>query len=212
MDIMQQSACLVVNSITVYSYGYLFIAWQWVRTQAQWQLWHESFNLLVVAWCWTLAGPTIIRFEVFFTSDYLWVMNHFPLLHHHIIIWLDCFSTMMYCISRVASMRAEFWHWWGAFGHPGGLGYWWFCCCWSDVWYAYHCLREFCVCLCFVGHCFASILVCGRLGEKERAGCFAVVDLWVCCCCGCSVALSHSALGMSSVCGFGISWSFSLTF
>ena len=47
------------------------------------------------------------------------------------------------------------------------------------------------------------------LGEKERAGCFAVVDLWVCCCCGCSVALSHSALGRStvcgSVCGFGIS-------
>ena len=37
------------------------------------------------------------------------------------------------------------------------------------------------------------------------AGCFAVVDLWVCCCCECSVALSHSALGRSTVCGFGIS-------
>ena len=45
----------------------------------------------------------------------------------------------------------------------------------------------------------------GRLGEEEKAGCFAVVVLQVCCCWGCSVALLRDALGWSAVCDCGIS-------
>ena len=33
LDIMRQSACLVLNPITVYSYGFLFIARRWVWPQ-----------------------------------------------------------------------------------------------------------------------------------------------------------------------------------
>ena len=41
--------------------------------------------------------------------------------------------------------------------------------------------------------------------EEERAGYFAFVVLQMYCCCGCSVAFPHVAMGRSAVCGCGIS-------
>ena len=61
IDIMQQSACLVVNPITVYSYGFLFNC----TTVGQAS---DSMTALTYK---NLAGPTVAQLEVFFSSDYL---------------------------------------------------------------------------------------------------------------------------------------------
>ena len=85
MDIMRQSACLVVNLITVYSYGFLFHCTTvgqasdstTVLTKAQ------SFHLLVGSLCLSLAKPTVAQLEVFFMS-----CESFSLFHHSVFIWL----------------------------------------------------------------------------------------------------------------------------
>ena len=43
------------------------IAWRLVRPQTQWWHW-RSFSLLVGAWCLSLAGPTVAKLQVFFSS------------------------------------------------------------------------------------------------------------------------------------------------
>ena len=65
MDIMRQSACLVVTSIKVYSYGFLF------NVSGSMTALTQRFNRLVGACCLSLAGPTVAQVEVFFSSDYL---------------------------------------------------------------------------------------------------------------------------------------------
>ena len=68
---MRQSACLVVNPITVTvdSYGFLsFIVGQASDLMMALMI---SSNPLVGAWCLSLAGPTIAQHEILFSSDYL---------------------------------------------------------------------------------------------------------------------------------------------
>ena len=67
MDIMRQSACLFVNPIMVYSYGFLFNC----TTVGQASDSTKIFNPLVGARCLSLAGPTVAQLEVCFSSDYL---------------------------------------------------------------------------------------------------------------------------------------------
>ena len=61
-----------------------------------------------------------------------------------------------------------------------------------------------CVCLCFVKHYFASILVL-QLEEEEKAGCFAIIFLQMYCYYKFSVALPDVAVGWSAACDCGIS-------
>ena len=42
LEIMRQSACLVLNPIMVYSYGFLFNFTTWVRPQTLWRLWRKA--------------------------------------------------------------------------------------------------------------------------------------------------------------------------
>ena len=42
-------------------------------------------------------------------------------------------------------------------------------------------------------------LFCNHLDEKGRAGCFAFIVFLMYCCCKCSVALPHGAVGWSAV-------------
>ena len=44
-----------------------------------------------------------------------------------------------------------------------------------------------------------------HLAEKERADCFALIVFLLSCCCKCSVALPHGAVGRSAVCDCGFS-------
>ena len=46
---------------------------------------------------------------------------------------------------------------------------------------------------------------CNHLDEEEKAGCFAIIVLWMYCYYKCSVALPHGAVGWSAVCDCGIS-------
>ena len=71
----------------------------------------------------------------------------------------------------------------------------------------------FCVRLCLDLHYFVSFIVCNHFDEIERAGCAAFIFLRMSCYCKySSVALPYGAVGWSSVCDFGISWSYPLTF
>ena len=71
MDIMRQSACLVVNPITVDSYGFLINCTTVGQASDLMTALRKSFNPLVGASCLSLAGPTVAQPEVFFSSDYL---------------------------------------------------------------------------------------------------------------------------------------------
>ena len=41
--------------------------------------------------------PVLKKNKFFLSSDYLWVLS--PLYHHNVLIWFDCFSVMIHCIS-----------------------------------------------------------------------------------------------------------------
>ena len=77
LDIMRQSAYLVLNPITVYSYGFLFNCTTVGQASDSMTALTLSFNRWVGAWCLSVAVPTVAQLEVFFSSDYLWVMSHF---------------------------------------------------------------------------------------------------------------------------------------
>ena len=77
LDIMRQSACLVLNPITGYSYGFLFNCTTVGQASDSMMALTLSFNRWVGAWCLSVAGPTMAQLEVFFSSDYLWVMSPF---------------------------------------------------------------------------------------------------------------------------------------
>ena len=68
LDIMRQSACLVLNPITVYSYGLLFNC----TTVGQASDYDGcDVKLSSVGWCLMLICTTVAQLEVFFSSDYL---------------------------------------------------------------------------------------------------------------------------------------------
>ena len=77
LDIMRQSACLVLNPITVHSYGFLFNCMTVSQASDSMTALTQSFNRGVGAWCLSVAGSTVAQLEVFFSSDYLWVISHF---------------------------------------------------------------------------------------------------------------------------------------
>ena len=66
---LQQTACLVLNPITVYSYGFLFNC----RAVFNCLRLYDGFdvNQSVGACCLSVAGPTMAQLEIFFSSDYL---------------------------------------------------------------------------------------------------------------------------------------------
>ena len=68
------------------------------------------------------------------------------------------------------------------------------------------CYALFCVVL----SSFEIIFKRERERERERAISSALFAFLVSC--DCYVALSHEALGLSAVCDYGISWSYSLVF
>ena len=78
LDIMRQSACLVLNPITVYSYGFLFNCTTVGQASDSMTALTLSLNWWVVAGCLSVAGPTVAQLEVFFSSDYLF--------HHGVLI------------------------------------------------------------------------------------------------------------------------------
>ena len=71
MDIMRQSACLVVNPITVDSYGLLFNCTAVGQASDLMTTMTQSFNPVVGARCLSLAEPYVAHLEVFFSSGYL---------------------------------------------------------------------------------------------------------------------------------------------
>ena len=46
---------------------------------------------------------------------------------------------------------------------------------------------------------------CNHFEKEENAGCFAIIVLLVCCYYICSAVLPHVAMGLSSICEYGIS-------
>ena len=81
---MRHSACLVLNQIAVYNYGFLFNCTTVGQASDSMTALTESFNRWIGAWCLSVAGPTMAQLEVFFSSDYLWVVSRthsFSLFH-----------------------------------------------------------------------------------------------------------------------------------
>ena len=71
LDVMRQSAYLVLNPIMVYSYGFLFNCMMVGQASDSMTALTLSFNRWVGAWCLSVAGPTMAQLAVFFSSDYL---------------------------------------------------------------------------------------------------------------------------------------------
>ena len=65
--------------------------------------------------------------------------------------------------------------------------------------------------LVFVSVCISltPFYFCNHFDEKERAGCFAFIVFLMSCYCQWYVALPRGAIGLSTVCDRGISWSYS---
>ena len=85
MDIMRQSACMSVNPIMVDSYVFIFNCKTVVQTSDFMTALTLSYNLLVGAYCLSLAGRTVAQLDVFFSSDYF--LNHEPFsLYHHTLL------------------------------------------------------------------------------------------------------------------------------
>ena len=77
LDVMGQSACLVLNPITIYSYGFLFNSTTVGQASDSMTALTESFNRWVGALCLSVAGPFVAQLEVFFSSDYMRVVSPF---------------------------------------------------------------------------------------------------------------------------------------
>ena len=85
MDIMRQSACLVVNQIKVHSYDVLFNCTTGGQASDSMTTLMLLFNLLVGACYLSLAGPTVAKLEIFFSSEYMCLMSHFSFFHHSVL-------------------------------------------------------------------------------------------------------------------------------
>ena len=71
MDIMRQSAYLVVIPITIYSYGILFNCITISQASDSITALVLSLNPLVDTLRMSLCGTTVVHLEVFFSSKYL---------------------------------------------------------------------------------------------------------------------------------------------
>ena len=71
LDVMRQSACLGLNPLTVYSYGFLFNCTTVGQASDSMNALTQSFNRWVGAWCLSVAGPTVAQLEAIFSADYL---------------------------------------------------------------------------------------------------------------------------------------------
>ena len=71
LDIMSQSACLVVNPIMLYGLSFLFNCMMVGQASDSMKALTLSFNWWVGAWCLAVAWSTVAQFEVFFSSDYV---------------------------------------------------------------------------------------------------------------------------------------------
>ena len=71
LDIMRQSACLVLNQITVYGYGFLFNCTTVGQVSDSVMALAWSFGRWVGAWWLSVSGLTVAQLEVFFSPDYL---------------------------------------------------------------------------------------------------------------------------------------------
>ena len=77
LDIVRQSACLVLVPVAVYSYGFLFDCTTVGRASGSVAALAWDFGRWVGAWCLSVAGPTVAQLGVFFGSGCLWVMGPF---------------------------------------------------------------------------------------------------------------------------------------
>ena len=80
MDIMRQSTRLVVNPVTVYSYGFLLNWTTMGQTSDSMTVLTQSFSPLVGLWCLSLAEPDVAQLWVFFSSDHPLVIEPFLLV------------------------------------------------------------------------------------------------------------------------------------
>ena len=96
MDIMRQSTCLVLNPITVYSYGFLF-DW-WVRSQTWWSRpkpLNGGFTELGLEACPGL-GQEWHNYKIFFSVDCVLVRILFAVPSWLYLIWSDRLFVMIH--------------------------------------------------------------------------------------------------------------------
>ena len=77
LDIVQRSACLVLNPVAVCGCGFLFGCTTVGRASGSVTALTWGFNRWVGAWCLSVAGPTVAQLEVFFSSGCLRVVGPF---------------------------------------------------------------------------------------------------------------------------------------
>ena len=87
LDVVRQSACLVLDPITVCGYGFLFGCRMVGRALGSVMALAWGFGRWVVAWCLSVAGPAVAQLGVFFSSDCLWVVG--PFLCFIMVCWFD---------------------------------------------------------------------------------------------------------------------------
>ena len=69
LDIIRQCECLAVNQIKVNSYGFLFNCMTVGQTSDSMTALTSSFNLWVGARYLSVAEPTVVQLEVYFSSE-----------------------------------------------------------------------------------------------------------------------------------------------
>ena len=142
-----------------------------------------------MVWCLVLVCGWTCRGSAW---GFLWLWlslgrGPFSLFRRGVLIWLECFSVKVRCISKGASVSA------GGFLCFGGAGVWggglvpvgciwaprwlgllsvlgrWYCCCWLYVYCNFHCgsLWLFYVLLCVT---LCRFRCCGRLGGGGGGG------------------------------------------
>ena len=93
INVLQQTACLVLNPITVGNFAFSLIACWWVGLQTLWRFWlkYLSIDEMVRAWCFgCLSDPPgftcWISFAPVFNFIYCWV-HIFALTPFYIFYW-----------------------------------------------------------------------------------------------------------------------------
>ena len=77
LGVVKLSACLVLGPVAVCGCGFLFNCMVVGRASGSVAALAWGFGRWVGAWCLSVAGPTVARLGVFFSSDCLGVMGPF---------------------------------------------------------------------------------------------------------------------------------------